>query len=152
MRDAFGSTFMFKLIVIFIVLYVTFATIAVSYAKTFRLKNRVVDIVEQNQLVYESNRSWRIIEEKIDNYLDSSNYHHNTLRIKNVCTDDGNNDAWFSSNGACVLPVTYEVNGSTHYYFLVTLYMVIHIPGINYDALIPISGETEDFNYNYNID
>ena len=79
MRDAFGSTFMFKLIIIFIVFYVCFATIAVSYAKTFRLKNQVVNIVEQYQYNHETNKDEAI--DKIDAYLGNNNYSN-----QNICS------------------------------------------------------------------
>ena len=47
MRDAIGGTFMLRILIIFIVLYIVFMCFAVSYAKTFRLKNKVIDILEQ---------------------------------------------------------------------------------------------------------
>ena len=44
MRDAFGGTFVIKLIIIFIVLYVSFMAVAMQYAKTFRVKNLIINL------------------------------------------------------------------------------------------------------------
>lgn len=150
MRDAFGGTFMFKLIIIFIVLYVSFATIAVSYAKTFRLKNGVIDILEQYQFNYtgSNERAWNVVHDYVDPYLDKASYHARNSMSVNHCTSQGGR---MSSNGACILPIEYTMNQTNHYYYRVTLYMVIKIPGINYNAVIPVSGETKDFGREYKI-
>ena len=43
MRDAFGGVFMFRLMLVFIVIYVAFTAISFKYAKSFRVKNSVID-------------------------------------------------------------------------------------------------------------
>ena len=50
MRDAFGGVFMMRLMLVFIVIYVAFTAISFKYAKSFRVKNKVIDFVEQNQI------------------------------------------------------------------------------------------------------
>ena len=49
MRDAVGGSFMIKLIIVFLVLYIIFVAVALNYAKAFRVKNKVLDIIEQNE-------------------------------------------------------------------------------------------------------
>ena len=49
MRDSFGGTFMIQLLLIFIVIYVSFMAVALNYAKAFRVKNGVINILEQQQ-------------------------------------------------------------------------------------------------------
>ena len=51
MRDAFGGVFMTRLMLVFIVLYVAFTAVSFKYAKSFRIKNKVIDFVEQNQII-----------------------------------------------------------------------------------------------------
>ena len=148
MRDAFGSTFMFRIIIIFIVMYVTFATIAVSYAKTFRLKNRVVDIIEQSQLNYGDLGTNAFLASDVVNDVDAFLAKHNYSymdKVRRECENQSDGESGIghvTKNGACILPVEYQ---GGHYYYRVTLYMIISIPLINYDAVIPVSGETEDF-------
>ena len=154
MRDAFGSTFMFRLIIIFIVAYVTFATIAVSYAKTFRLRNDVISLIEKKQFNYTGSASkdsgfqeLNVVRE-IDKYLKNNAYDYKDV-VENECysqTDVNGRQAQITKQGACILPIAYSRGNTTHYYYRVTLYMVVRIPLINYNAIIPISGDTEDFN------
>ena len=58
MRDAVGGTFMIKIFLIFLALYIIFVGVAVNYVKAFRVKNRIINIIEQN--------------ERITNYTDNS--------------------------------------------------------------------------------
>lgn len=50
MRDAFGGVFMLRLLLVFIVILVAFGAISFKYAKSFRVKNKIIDYVEQNQI------------------------------------------------------------------------------------------------------
>ena len=51
MRDAFGGVFMFRLMLVFIVIYVAFTAISFKYAKSFKVKNSVIDFIETNQII-----------------------------------------------------------------------------------------------------
>ena len=50
MRDAFGGSFMIKLFIVFIFIYVFFIAIALNYAKAFKVKNKVIDYIENNEI------------------------------------------------------------------------------------------------------
>ena len=136
-------------------MYVTFATIAVSYAKTFRLKNRVIDIIEQSQYDYRGSStedmsfSANMVINRVDDFLAKNNYNYKDKVMKHCYSRVDKSSGLRSQvteNGACILPVKYNVGTSKErYYYRVTLYMVVSIPVINYNAIIPISGETEDF-------
>ena len=51
MRDAFGGAFMIRLFLIFIFIYMFFTAIALNYAKAFKVKNKVIDYLEDNEVV-----------------------------------------------------------------------------------------------------
>ena len=51
MRDAFGGVFMMRLLLVFIVVLVAFTAISFKYAKSFKVKNQVIDFIEQNQVI-----------------------------------------------------------------------------------------------------
>ena len=51
MRDAFGGAFMIKLFIVFIMVYICFIAIAVNYAKAFKVKNKVIDYLENHEIV-----------------------------------------------------------------------------------------------------
>lgn len=133
MRDAFGGTFMFKLMIIFIVFYVSFMTIAVSYAKTFKMKNGVINILEQYQNVEGTQ-----LMSKVDSYLSNQAYNYGENdSVSNNCKM--NSGSTFTDNGACI--VKYGLGGNSYYYD-VTVYMVISFPLFNQDFVIPVTGET----------
>ena len=50
MRDAFGGAFMIKLFLVFIFIYVFFTAIALNYAKAFKVKNKVIEYIEANEI------------------------------------------------------------------------------------------------------
>ncbi len=50
MRDAFGGAFMIKLLIVFIIIYIGFIAIAVNYAKAFKVKNKVIEYIEENEI------------------------------------------------------------------------------------------------------
>ena len=77
MRDAFGGTFMIKLFLVFIFIYVGFTAIALNYAKAFRVKNKIIDFIETNEITdlasYLGEGSGTNAN-KLDNILESANY------------------------------------------------------------------------------
>ena len=77
MRDAFGGVFMMRLMLVFIVIYVAFTAISFKYAKSFRIKNKVIDFVEQNQIIDIGNYFTEATGENlanIDDVLKTANY------------------------------------------------------------------------------
>ena len=77
MRDAFGGVFMTRLMLVFIVLYVAFTAVSFKYAKSFRIKNKVIDFVEQNQIIdvntFFAKGSGKSLA-SLDNVLKTANY------------------------------------------------------------------------------
>ena len=55
MRDAFGGAFMIRLFLVFIFIYMFFTAIALNYAKAFKVKNKVIDYLEDNEVITISN-------------------------------------------------------------------------------------------------
>ena len=48
MRDAFGGAFSIKLMLIFLILYVSFICVAINYARAFRVKNEIIKFIENS--------------------------------------------------------------------------------------------------------
>jgi len=51
MRDAFGGVFMIRFLLVFLFIFVAFSAIQLNYAKAFKLKNKVIDFVETNEVI-----------------------------------------------------------------------------------------------------
>ena len=145
MREAFGGTFMIKLILIFIVFYISFMAVAIDYAKVFRVKNNVINILEQNQFVIGDSF------DNIDTYLDDVPYNENgNNSVKSNCdnTEFGsikNNNTLLTSNGVCIKQLGNNTNGI---YYKVTAYISIEFPFFGFYFTIPISGETKIISVN----
>ena len=99
MRDAVGGTFMIKLILVFLAVYIIFMGAALNYAKAFRVKNKVMDIIEQNEGMEEadfnnlSGTNNLGVTGKINEYLSTVSYNvsltDKNKENKGVCFDRG---------------------------------------------------------------
>lgn len=55
MRDAFGGAFMLKVFLVFILIYICFTALALNYAKAFKVKNQIIEYIENSETVNFSN-------------------------------------------------------------------------------------------------
>lgn len=144
MRDAFGSTFMFRIIIIFIVFYVSFITIAANYAKVFRIKNHVIDILEQYSCDIGDLKFYFSFRSAVDTYLDSFTYQVTSEKAKAICTDKGKDKPYiFTDNGVCVIQNTEFDNEK---YYEVISYLVIKFPVFSFEFVVPVSGYSRVMN------
>lgn len=145
MRESFGGAFMIKLVLVFIVLYISFMAIAVNYAKTFRVKNNVINMLEQNQ--FQLNDEFGII----DDYLWKVPYNVNDGSTDNSIPSHCNNVGFgnrvsntiLTTNGVCIEQELPKNNTSNSFYYKVTAYISIKLPLFKISMIIPISGETK---------
>ena len=86
MRDAFGGEFMLRLMLVFIVIYVSFTAVSLNYAKAFRVKNKVISYVEENDIEDLS----KINYDELGNIILNKQY-TKPCKNGNGPTDDGNN-------------------------------------------------------------
>lgn len=138
MRDAFGGTAMMYLLLIFLFLYTVFMAIALNYAKAFRVKNKVIDIIEQNEGIRDTGFS-DISEESvlgtINSYLDSVNYYVSDIdkeKYGPVCYD----------RGYCISKNTATVDGLNSEYYQITTFVKLDFPFMDLKIVVPIRGET----------
>ena len=47
MRETMGSTWIFQLVFVFILLFVSFLTVTISYSKSFKVRNEMTSIIEK---------------------------------------------------------------------------------------------------------
>lgn len=147
MKDAFGGTFMLKVLMVFIVIYISFMTVAISYAKAFRIKNRVVSILETPAYsALDVTNTGTPLANEIDSYLRSVDYgdQASNLKVQQNCNHRGGE---LISYGVCVVDkskkdATGNVISGTKYYE-VTSYYLLEAPFFNISMLVPISGETK---------
>ena len=68
MREAIGGTWLFGLVITFIVFFASFLAVSINYSKAFNVKNNVVDLISK----YEGNNP--CAREKIASYLRTTGY------------------------------------------------------------------------------
>lgn len=88
MRDAFGGVFMIRLFLVFIVIFVAFAAVSLNYAKAFRIKNKIIDLVEENEIIDLASLSKDEFRTQLDGILNSSNY-YKTCKNEKIVSESG---------------------------------------------------------------
>lgn len=152
MREAIGSTWLTGIIITFIAIFAGFLAYSISYTKAFRVKNQIINIIEQKEgFITSKNNSLRNISEaalkedksteaEMFKYIKALGYNYTMFDNKlNPCKEG----ILIEDGGYCI--ARYSCNGSTHY--KVTTYISLSIPVINIGLNIPISGETKSIYY-----
>lgn len=124
MREAMGGALLIKLVMFFIVLYVCFLAIAVNYSITFRVKNQIINLIEE----YEG---YDLAKGPIKDYIASVGYYKTS--VGTVSLDAG------CSNGYCIQ----ELKSDRGVYYKVTTYVSFDFPLIGRITNFPVSGETK---------
>ena len=142
MRDAFGGAFMLKLFLFFIIIYICIMAGAISYTKAFRVKNGIINIIEQNSF---GGSSDTITTEKISDYLQGVNYNYEEEQLRVYCTDMQDNDVpYIFVNGACIVPHYSDVdNGQGDVYYEVATFVHIELPFFGININVPVHGESK---------
>lgn len=118
MREAIGGAFLLKLMVIFIILYNSLLAIAVNYAIAFRVKNQIINIIEQYEGCIGAG-------DRVKNYVNSVGYYR-----AGTVTEKSYN-----------VTATYVPNRGT--YYKVTTYIKFDFPWIGQYFRANIIGETK---------
>ena len=137
MREAFGGSWLLGFVVLFIVLFSAYLAISVNYTKAFKAKNKIVNVIEQNEGFDFDNSAEGSTQNEIKNYLRRVSYYVNLTNIK---INNINDNYKCYSEGYCV-----EKMGSTDIegtYYKVTTYVNIDMQVFNLNFTIPIQGET----------
>lgn len=72
MKESMSATWEFQIIIIFILIFVSYLTVSVSYYKVFKAKNDIISIIERKEGLTEGPTGSIGI---INNYLISNGYH-----------------------------------------------------------------------------
>ena len=142
MRDAFGGTFMLKLFMVFFIIYVSFIGVALNFAKIYRVKNNVINILEQYKYNGKTTAG-NSIDDRLESYLRSVPYQFRPLSeadMTNYCSAERDlvDSYLFTNYGVCVI----KKGESGKNYYGVTVYHMIEFPVLDIKLPITASGET----------
>lgn len=98
MRDAFGGAFMIKLFLVFIVLYVSFAAVSLNYAKAFRVKNKIIDYIEQNEII-----DLYKLETGLDPILNRGQYNKTCIDGNGIINNKENQEIGYCYRGVTII-------------------------------------------------
>lgn len=154
MEHGFGGMFMIRIMIVFVFIYVMFIGIALNIAKVYRIKNGVINILEQYQFDM-FNDTTNVLDNmspgsgKLSQYLNKIPYTVGQNRDSNVAVekfceavdgakDDSGNKYYKTQSGVCIVKI-----GEISYHYKVYVFMSVDFPlfGLN-NKLIPVSGET----------
>ena len=127
MREAIGGAQLIRLVMFFIVIYVCFLAIAVNYSITFRVKNNIINLLEE----YEG---YTLASPHIQSYIASVGYY----RGGNMSLSNSGNCLNGTKNGYCIQ----ELQSNRGKYYKVTAYVSFDFPMIGQITNFPVSGET----------
>lgn len=139
MKAATGNAMLMNIIIVFLVIVMALLVTSISYTKAFRIKNRIVDIIEYYDGNFSDNETK--ITNDINDSLSSVGY---KLSGSNKCKEIDNKQALnINSNyQVCI----YEYNDSNRgKYYKVIAYMYFDVPVVGGMLNIPVSGETKVF-------
>lgn len=150
MREAIGGTWLFGLVITFIVFFASFLAISVNYSKAFNVKNNVVDIISK----YEGNNCNARM--NIGKYLNDVGYLV-TGDCKGVGSVDRENYQAYDLNGNRVNSgkgyycIAKNTTGSStdidKSYYRVVVFFRVDLPVIGNLTTFKIKGETESIFY-----
>lgn len=137
MKAATGNAMLMNIIIVFLVVVMALLVTSISYTKAFRVKNRIVDIIEYHN----GDFSKETIKDEINQSLNSIGYRYN--RGQQCPTlDDGTQASYV---GADYLYCIYTYESNRGKYYKVIAYMYFDFPVIGNYINIPVYGETRVF-------
>ena len=141
MKAATGNAMLMNIIIVFLVIVMALLVTSISYTKAFRIKNRIVDIIEYYDGNFNDVGTKANITNEINNSLSSVGYR---LSGSNKCKEIDNKKAiQLNSNyQVCIYEYNDSIRGK---YYKVIAYMYFDVPVVGGILNIPVSGETKIF-------
>ena len=151
MREAVGTTWIFQLVIIFTLIFVSFLALSINYSRAFRIKNEILTIMEKYEGVGDQEGHSVSI---INNYL-----RNNAYGVKGACREgeygalslNDNILEYVSAGGSnnryyyCVKPIpTYTVAKQNQFRFNIRVFFKFNLPVIGELMTFSIDGTTMD--------
>lgn len=124
MRDAFGGVFMIRLLLVFVFIFVGFTAVSLNYAKSFRVKNKVIDFIEQNEIIELNGANFNDNLQKLALILQKANYNKSCEHGNGAILSAEGNAVGYCYNGIVILKGTEQpiegTNSKNIYYKVIT--------------------------------
>ena len=144
MKEALGISQLYTFVIVFVSIIMLLLIGSLSYSKAFKIKTRILEIIETNKGFNKENKEK--VEDEINSFLKSVGYAINTRNNKSCPTAKGSGAINTTNNfDYCI----YSFDTLRGPYYRVTVFISYDIPVISAFLRIPVSGETRiiyDFN------
>ena len=147
MRESIGQSFLVSMVITLVGVIIIILLCAIAYSKTFKIKTKLIDIIEKYNRGHEDN-VYEAAQGEIEYYLHSIGYRKNRNGVQECPERNGKsaiND--YSTYHYCI----YEFDSGTYTfenrgkYYGVLVYIYFDFPIIGDMIEIPVYGETEVF-------
>lgn len=134
MREAIGGAWIFTIVIFFIVLFSGYLAVSVNYSKAFKVKNGIINIIEQNEGLNST------AQQEISNYLDGIGYY-----VYGTCGDSRGYEPNLqqSKYKYCVKTTSKGEGTFKKTYYYVTVYFKLDLPIFGSLFTFPVTGETK---------
>ncbi len=105
MRQAIGTTWIYQLVIIFILIFVSFLLLTLTYSKSYKTKNEIIDIIEKHEGINETSVA------VINNYLYQSGY-----RYTHKCPNPETSPEWLGADSLETNKLEAVEKGKKYYY------------------------------------
>lgn len=146
MKEAIGTSFVLGLVITFLIIFMLLFATSLSYTKAFKVKNRIVEIIEKyddilKENVSNNNRLNSTVENEINSALSGIGYRISA--IPNNCPERNGKQALTKNTTANYEYCVYRYNTNKGDYYGVTAYIYYEIPIIGISLRFPVYGETK---------
>ncbi|MDD4706044.1 MAG: hypothetical protein PHS24_02365 [Bacilli bacterium] len=141
MREAIGGTWIFGIVIVFIVLFSSYLAISVNYSKAFKVKNAIVSMIEKYEGHGAEVQGLIIKYNKEVGYGVSSNCGTRGKGYDNVTTNTGIRSRYCVK---CTQANTSSESNRMHKsYYNVTVFFKLDLPIVGNIFVFPVTGETK---------
>lgn len=146
MREAIGGTWIFGLVIVFIVLFTSYLALSVNYSKAFKVKNKIITLIEENEGLTDK------AQEDIVSYLNNVGYfvygpcgRDSELEEEGYSAPTGYEGQGLTNRKYKYCVATRESNSDTldRKYYKVTVFFKFDIPILDNIFTFPVTGETK---------
>lgn len=134
MKESIANAYILQIVIVFVVIFIFFFAGSLTYSKAFKVKNRIVDIIEKYETYNDTAKS------EIASTLSEMGYRVDTTN-KGCPTRNGKESIVATNNGYRYCVYEYDTNKGK--YYGVAAYMYFDFPIIGNHLEFPVYGETK---------